>query len=241
MKPNITVVVHPFDGEIYAQLTNLSTSYDVFVHGAMEVPDISRQKHFFPETDYTTVEFLALEILTSEDAKKFEHFYELVLRIYGKSFRETFVPFFMDGSQNKLTFYEIFIHSLKPSQRNCRLENESEELLSSSVYSYNLCRSECRFKISLKKCNCIPYFYRNIDKSGRRYPICGPEGMRCLGKMKSLKYSKNSIFFKRLSNFFFPAEMISLKSNTTRIDCNCMQNCDNTNFFVQSIVSLIKI
>jgi hypothetical protein len=37
-----------------------------------EVPDISRQQHFFPETDYTTVEFLALEILTSEDAKKFD-------------------------------------------------------------------------------------------------------------------------------------------------------------------------
>ena len=69
VKPNITVVVHPFDGEIYAQLTNLSTSYDVFVHGAMEVPDISRQKYFFPETDYTTVEFLALEILTSDDAR----------------------------------------------------------------------------------------------------------------------------------------------------------------------------
>lgn len=73
LKPNTTVVVHPFDGEIYAQLTNLSTSYDVFVHGAMEGPDISRQKYYFPETDYTTVEFLALEILTSEDAKKFEN------------------------------------------------------------------------------------------------------------------------------------------------------------------------
>lgn len=30
VKPNITVVVHPFDGEIYAQLTNLSTSYTMF-------------------------------------------------------------------------------------------------------------------------------------------------------------------------------------------------------------------
>lgn len=71
VKPNITVVVHPFDGEIYAQLTNLSTSYEVFFHGAMEMPDISRQKYDFPETDYTTVEFLALEILTSDDAKRF--------------------------------------------------------------------------------------------------------------------------------------------------------------------------
>lgn len=73
VKPNITVVVHPFDGEIYAQLTNLSTSYEVFFHGAMEAPDISKPKYKFPETDYTTVEFLALEILTSEEAKRFEN------------------------------------------------------------------------------------------------------------------------------------------------------------------------
>lgn len=75
VKPNITVVVHPFDGEIYAQLTNLSTSYEVFFHGSMETADISKQKYYFPETDYTTVEFLALEILTSEGAKRFQiHF-----------------------------------------------------------------------------------------------------------------------------------------------------------------------
>lgn len=69
VEPNITVVVHPFDGEIYAQLTNLSTAYEVFFHGAMEAADISKQKYVFPETEYTTVEFLALEILTSDEAK----------------------------------------------------------------------------------------------------------------------------------------------------------------------------
>lgn len=36
----------------------------------METPDISKQKYFFPETDYTTVEFLALEILTSDNARR---------------------------------------------------------------------------------------------------------------------------------------------------------------------------
>lgn len=61
-----------FLGEIYAQLTNLSTAYDVFFHGAMETPDISKQHHTFPETDYTTLEFLALEILTSDEAKKYD-------------------------------------------------------------------------------------------------------------------------------------------------------------------------
>lgn len=44
----------------------------MFFHGAMEIPDISKQHHSFPETDYTTVEFLALEILTSDEAKKYD-------------------------------------------------------------------------------------------------------------------------------------------------------------------------
>lgn len=52
------------------QLTNLSTGYAVFFHGAMEIADISKQIYNFPKTDYTTVEFLALEIWTSDDAKK---------------------------------------------------------------------------------------------------------------------------------------------------------------------------
>lgn len=78
VKPNITVVVHPFDGEIYAQLTNLSTNYKVFFHGAMETPDISKQIYNFPETDYTTVEFLALEILTSADAKRLKFSFPLI-------------------------------------------------------------------------------------------------------------------------------------------------------------------
>lgn len=80
VKPNTTVVVHPFDGEIYAQLTNLSTSYKVFFHGAMETPDISKQIYDYPETDYTTVEFLALEILTSEDAKRSKTTPELLIK-----------------------------------------------------------------------------------------------------------------------------------------------------------------
>jgi hypothetical protein len=36
----------------------------------MEIADISKQIYRFPKTDYTTVEFLALEIWTSDDAKK---------------------------------------------------------------------------------------------------------------------------------------------------------------------------
>lgn len=39
---------------------------------------------------------------------------------------------------------------LKPSQRKCRLEHEAQPLIASPIYSYNLCRSQCRFRIALK-------------------------------------------------------------------------------------------
>lgn len=92
---------------------------------------------------------------------------------------------------------------MSPSQRKCRLEHESDVLLTSSVYSFNLCRSQCRFMMALKECGCVPYFYRNTgevgklkanvkllwqlwftDKRGKKYQICDPKGMRCLGGIK---------------------------------------------------------
>lgn len=68
---NDTVAVNPLDGEIYAQLINLSSSYEVYFHSALEVPDISKQRYSFGANDYTTIELLALEIITSENAKPY--------------------------------------------------------------------------------------------------------------------------------------------------------------------------
>lgn len=38
-----------------------------------------------------------------------------------------------------------------------------------------------------------------IDKSGKKYPICGPEGMRCLGKIKGRKKFFNFYLFNALA------------------------------------------
>lgn len=68
---NDSVAVNPLDGEIYAQLINLSSSYEVYFHGSLEIPDISKQRYSFGANDYTTIELLALEIITSENAKSY--------------------------------------------------------------------------------------------------------------------------------------------------------------------------
>ncbi|GLH02062.1 Pickpocket protein 11 [Gryllus bimaculatus] len=64
---------------------------------------------------------------------------------------------------------------LSVRQRRCRLRHESDLELG-PVYSYNLCRMECRLKQSLRLCSCVPFFYRNRGK----YPICDLDGMKCL-------------------------------------------------------------
>ncbi|XP_017477284.1 PREDICTED: sodium channel protein Nach, partial [Rhagoletis zephyria] len=167
------VTVHPLDGEIYAQIINLSTAYDVYFHGAGDIPNISKQRYTFPESDYTTVELIALEIYTAEEARAFT-----------------------------------------TTQRKCRYQYEAEEMQTAPIYSFGLCLAECRMFFALKVCGCVPHFYRNHLKNGRILQICDFDGLACLVDIKR--------------------ELISLKSSRYKIDCHCLSNCDDSNFFVQS-------
>lgn len=49
------------------------------------------------------------------------------------------------------------------NQRKCRFYYESD-LQHSPVYSYVLCRMECRALLSKRLCGCIPHFYRKLGK-----------------------------------------------------------------------------
>ncbi|XP_055633622.1 uncharacterized protein LOC129773968 [Toxorhynchites rutilus septentrionalis] len=63
-------VIHPLDGEVLSQLNELKSSYDVYFHGYMEVPEISKKRYSFYEAFFTTVELSAQEIFTSSNAKE---------------------------------------------------------------------------------------------------------------------------------------------------------------------------
>lgn len=87
--------------------------------------------------------------------------------------------------------------------RNCRLpyEHDKTPLEHSPVYSFKLCKFECRIQMSLKYCNCTPYFYRRLAGE----PICNLSGLYCLSK-----YRSNLIY-----------------TNDSTINCQaCPQNCD---------------
>lgn len=55
------------------------------------------------------------------------------------------------------------VRSLSESQRKCRFLEESD-LHISPVYSYNLCRMQCRVDQAMRLCGCVPHFYRNKGK-----------------------------------------------------------------------------
>lgn len=50
------------------------------------------------------------------------------------------------------------IRHLSPSKRGCAFD-EDNSLEFTQKYSYNQCLSECRFKVILKECKCIPFHF----------------------------------------------------------------------------------
>ncbi|KAG5898765.1 hypothetical protein JTB14_010975 [Gonioctena quinquepunctata] len=65
-------------------------------------------------------------------------------------------------------------------QRKCRFHHESN-LPHSPVYSYDLCRMECRATLAKKLCGCVPHFYRKLDDER----TCDVGGLHCISKYKA--------------------------------------------------------
>ncbi|XP_065209884.1 uncharacterized protein LOC135838178 [Planococcus citri] len=100
------------------------------------------------------------------------------------------------------------INRLNPSQRKCRFEEEPT-IPHMKVYSFNLCRMQCRKEKAFELCGCAPYFYQKEHG----IPVCGIKGLVCLSK-----YSE---------------ELINLRmSNGEKLECNCLPQCINNRYFV---------
>ncbi|XP_026489179.2 pickpocket protein 28-like [Vanessa tameamea] len=164
-----TFFVHPLDGEVFAQIMNISTSYKAYIHGPLEVPDISTKHQHSATNFYMKLYVTALTVYTAPEAAK-----------------------------------------LSVAQRRCRFLHENI-LKHNSVYSYTMCRMECRLLLCLRYCGCIPYFYRKIGDE----KICDVNGMHCLAKHKDQLYKLR-------------------EKNGKKIKCECFPICDDVNYIIQS-------
>lgn len=62
-------------------------------------------------------------------------------------------------------FSSLRTKRLKIGQRRCKYHDESN-LERSPVYSYVLCRIECRINLAKQLCGCVPHFYRILGNYG---------------------------------------------------------------------------
>ncbi|XP_045765303.1 sodium channel protein Nach-like [Maniola jurtina] len=165
---NSSFFVHPLDGEVFAQVLNI-TSYNAYVHGPLEVPDISAKYHHSASFFYMKIYITATTVYTSPEAAK-----------------------------------------LSVGQRSCRFKHENN-LQHNSVYTYTMCRMECRVQLCLHYCQCVPYFYRRIGDEN----ICDVKGLHCLVQHKDV--------------------LIDLKhKGGKKVDCECYPICDDVKYTIQS-------
>lgn len=86
-----------------------------------------------------------------------------------------------------VTLKSLYIYSseqvrkLHQYQRKCLFPNEGNLKHSPHIYSYGLCRRECRIRLMMKVCGCLPPFYPLVDASEN---YCNATGIACIGRHK---------------------------------------------------------
>ncbi|XP_052740745.1 sodium channel protein Nach-like [Bicyclus anynana] len=101
--------------------------------------------------------------------------------------------------------------SLSVAQRRCRFQHENN-LKHNSIYTYNMCRIDCRIRLCLQYCQCIPHFYRRIDNE----QICDVSGLHCLHKHRDLISDLIDESGKKVEN------------------CSCFPVCDDVNYITDT-------
>ncbi|KAK9890626.1 hypothetical protein WA026_011987 [Henosepilachna vigintioctopunctata] len=164
LEANETLFVNPLDGEVFANVMNISSGFDIYIHGPYEMADIATKKTHSENGYFLQLYLNGITLFSSEK-----------------------------------------VRGLRVSQRKCRFYDESD-LKHSPVYSYVLCRMECRARLSKKLCGCIPHFYRRLD--GER--ACNVEGLHCLSQYKE--------------------RLVSLRG-----ECTCLPNCDEVVYYIDDM------
>uniref|UniRef100_A0A6P7FJR7 Sodium channel protein Nach-like isoform X1 n=1 Tax=Diabrotica virgifera virgifera TaxID=50390 RepID=A0A6P7FJR7_DIAVI len=154
--------INPLDGEVFANVINITSGYQIYFHGPYEFVDIASKNLYTEESTFLQMYLSALSIFASDRTK-----------------------------------------GLSPKQRKCRFYYESN-LSHFPVYSYVLCRMECRAALSKKLCGCLPHFYRRLG--GEK--VCDVKGLHCLAKHKE--------------------KLIFLKEQ-----CSCIANCEEAVYVVE--------
>ncbi|XP_053686954.1 pickpocket protein 19-like [Sabethes cyaneus] len=99
------------------------------------------------------------------------------------------------------------IENLYVQQRRCRFPYESNLVMFPRYYSHSLCLLDCRLRLFLKYCECVPFFY-NLDVET---PVCRIKQLRCIVQ-----------------------NLVTIRQSLS--SCGCLKDCNTISFTLQSYV-----
>ncbi|XP_073960547.1 sodium channel protein Nach-like [Choristoneura fumiferana] len=154
-------------------------------------------------------------------------------------------PSFTYEAEGLLLFgYQVWSAKISDSLRNvpinvrkCRYIHEpvSDRY---PVYSYNHCMLDCRVKMILTLCGCVPHFYRTLDHE----KICDFNELLCVIRYKNeiIRLAPSNDTIAKFGHFS------SLPRSSS--DCGCLGSCeaqeylkDQENFLAQESTSKLRI
>lgn len=135
------------------------------------------------------------------------------------------------------------VRSMSVKQRNCYFKNENY-LEFNTKYSAENCMAECRMKIILRLCKCIPFYYPHIGKNTNMLNSCKYKFLRKIVFIEMPKYKnyRQCDFTDVECLDKYREQIISLqrrnsdKSSITNL-CDCEPSCSK---IVDRINNIIK-
>jgi hypothetical protein len=100
------------------------------------------------------------------------------------------------GLKVMITYATEAVRQLHVDHRRCRFWDESN-LEVSPTYTVNLCHSQCRAKLAIKLCGCVPFFYvgvqRGKESARTTRSVTAEEAFVFKSKIQSLAFIKKII------------------------------------------------
>jgi Amiloride-sensitive sodium channel len=145
---------------VQATIFNIAEKMQVMIHSPLDVPTVWDLEGIVGTDDTGSTDLYlypaSIEVLVADDFEKY---------VIHNCPIELSCPVILSLSSTHI------------EQRHCRFPYESN-LTYFPIYTYNLCRQDCRIKKFLELCGCIPFFY--VSDLTAKLPVCGPSDFGCL-------------------------------------------------------------
>ncbi|KAJ2949696.1 hypothetical protein O0L34_g15627 [Tuta absoluta] len=213
-----------------------NTNWPISVEGVMTEQGMCHtvNSNIAPFDDPLQWDNTTLEVYTKKNIELSVHDRDFFTQIMG--YADVYTVFLHNPDETILTTSPSYVHMLKGFMsfgvqmwvtkttdevkaadirlRKCRLLEEpiSERY---PVYSYNRCMLDCRIRMILKVCGCVPHFYKPLPTER----VCRIDELKCIVEYK--------IEFRSISSTEEMRKRYGEDLPKSSHECGCLSMCDN--------------